>query len=1536
MNKIFLSKKVLLLVFILSGITFIITLCTTYIDYLTTVKLTKITLLDDVESEKQFIKALFDKSIPKDSIINIIKSINQNKRSLGPTAEFAIAELNNDSIYFICRKDTQVNSVIYFSKDEKKQIATPMHLALSGKQGAIEGIDYRKELVFAGYSYYAPLKWGIVSKINVSEIYRPFYDSLLFSLIFALVFTFFGALLFIKITNPMIANILKSEEQLSITLNSIGDGVIATDENGIVLNINPVAAKLCGLKVKEAHGKPLNEIFNIINAGTREKVINPVKKVIETGEIIGLANHTVLISKDGSEYQISDSAAPIKNKEGKISGVVLTFSDITESYEADAALKEIESRYNTFVNTHTDLIFIKDEKLRYIMVNDATCKFFGRNRDEILLKTDYDLMDESGAIVCEQTDKLIFSSDSPVVNEEIIGERIYESTKFSLLFKDNQIGIGAIIRDITDKKKSEEIIKKNERFLKETQKIAQLGTYTMNVSTGIWDSSEILDSIFGIDKEYDKSVFGWVNILHPEWQQIMNDYLLNEVFGKKIKFDKEYKIIRQNDKTERWLHGFGDLKFNENGEPILMIGAIQDITERKKAEELLHLQNQELEAQYEEYMQLNEILRLTNFNLNIAKAKAEESENRLKLATASGLLGIWDWNVKDNVMVWDDRMFELYGIGHDIFPNNIDAWMNGLHPEDKQRAIEECNAALNGEMDFDTTFRVLHPDGKVLYLKANALVIKDNKGNPIRMIGINSDFTERKQAEESLRESEETYRMLFDSINDAIMISEIKNNSKLTNFVKVNNIACQRLGYTEEELLSKTPLEINSAKSIEEVTKLLPEFIAKGQVLFEAEHVAKDGKIIPVEISAKVGKYKNKTVFLSIARDITQRKLNEKSLVESEERFKMLFDQAPLGYQSLDFDGNFIDVNQRWLDTLGYERNEVIGKWFGDFLTPAYKQGFLNRFPLFKELGKIHSEFEMLHKNGDVIFIAFDGRIGNDINGVFKQTHCILKDITEQKRAEIALQQSEEKYRKVVDNIHEALIIEDIEGRLVYANEEFCNIFGFTTDDLSSLTLKDYISPDSYIEIIERHKKRMQGISVPEEFVYQGMRKDGKTLWIESRVTPLFENNVIIGTQSLERDITERKKAEELLHLKNQELEAQYEEYMQLNEILRQTNYNLEISKEKSEESDRLKTAFLQNMSHEIRTPLNGILGFSKLLQYEDINKEDIKEYTGIIQQSGQRLLEMVNNVLDISKIETGQIEIHYKSFSINAMLSDLYSFFISSANSKGLNLAYHTFLENKNSIISADESILYQILTNLINNAIKFTSSGRIDYGYEIKDNVLEFYVKDTGSGISQEHFEKLFFRFTQLDLSITRGFEGAGLGLSICKGLVELLGGRIWLESELKKGTTFYFTIPLIYQDNINLQGFNELKKEVNITRSTILIAEDDLISFKYLKKLLTGQDTTIIWAENGKQAIEIVKNNQAIDLILMDIRMPVLSGIEAIKQIKKIKPDLPVIAQTAYAFNEEKEKILSYGFSDFISKPIDKDKILMMINKYLKRND
>lgn len=432
-----------------------------------------------------------------------------------------------------------------------------------------------------------------------------------------------------------------------------------------------------------------------------------------------------------------------------------------------------------------------------------------------------------------------------------------------------------------------------------------------------------------------------------------------------------------------------------------------------------------------------------------------------------------------------------------------------------------------------------------------------------------------------------------------------------------------------------------------------------------------------------------------------------------------------------------------------------------------------------------------------------------------------------------------------------------------------------------------------------------------------------------------FTGNVIIDEHN----------EKEILKLYNERLIAKLEKRnIDLEKEIQAHNRTINeliLAKQKAEESDRLKSAFLANISHEIRTPMNGLLGFTNLLKDPDLTKEEREEFINIIEKSGKRLLNLINNIIDISKIEAGIDKIRITEFNLMEIIEFAYILFRPEAEKKGLKFYYVSKPSEKDIKICSDREKLYSILTNLIKNAINFTDTGSVEFGCNCLGDFVEFFVKDTGCGIAKDKQEIIFQKFTQADYYDKRAIQGAGLGLSICKAYAELLGGKIWVESEKGKGSTFYFIIPsktkidetIISENNINLIDKIKPVDFKRLQNLKILIAEDDEISYLYLKTLLRGASANIFYAKNGKEVIKIVEENPNIDIILLDIKMPEMDGFEVLQKVKSTYPNLPVIAITAYALSEEKEKILSMGCDDYIAKPFNLNVLLSKIDNFLK---
>jgi len=516
------------------------------------------------------------------------------------------------------------------------------------------------------------------------------------------------------------------------------------------------------------------------------------------------------------------------------------------------------------------------------------------------------------------------------------------------------------------------------------------------------------------------------------------------------------------------------------------------------------------------------------------------------------------------------------------------------------------------------------------------------------------------------------------------------------------------------------------------------------------------------------------------------------------------------------------------------------------------------------------------------------------------------------------LNKSEVRFEKLFNLASIPLALVDNEGVMVRLNKRFEQTFGYSSQDMP--TIKEwwhlaYPNPNYRKWVISTWEAALnlaleQNTDI-EPAEYKVACKNGEVRTIVISGTMVNE-----GLLATFFDVTDRKLVEQ--------------------ELIK--------AKEQAEESDRLKLAFLANMSHEIRTPMNGILGFAELLKEPGITGEDQQEYIRIIERSGIRMLNIINDIVDISKIESGLVEVTISETNINKQIEYIYTFFKPEVSGKKLRFSYKNSLPSKEATLRTDREKIYAILINLVKNAIKYTQKGSIEFGYNLKSSdkagnpaELEFYVKDTGIGIPVDRKEAIFDRFIQVDIQDKRAFQGAGLGLSISKAYVEMLGGDIWVESEEGKGSTFYFTIPYNVESEKDIVLNNriaEVEAVNQIKNLKILIVEDDSISKLLITKAVSIYGGEVLKAGTGVEAVETCLNNPDVDLVMMDVNMPEMNGYEATRQIRQFNKSVIIIAQTAYGLSSDREEAIASGCNDYISKPINIDKLRALIQKYFNK--
>lgn len=630
-----------------------------------------------------------------------------------------------------------------------------------------------------------------------------------------------------------------------------------------------------------------------------------------------------------------------------------------------------------------------------------------------------------------------------------------------------------------------------------------------------------------------------------------------------------------------------------------------------------------------------------------------------------------------------------------------------------------------------------------------------------------------------------------------------------------------------------------------------------------------------------------------LSNELVEREKAKATLIVKEENYRYLFEEASEGILIGNTDGDMILCNARLLKITGYKMEDLIGK----NLTALFSEEQLReeplRYDLLEENQTVTRTRSITKKDGTAVPIEMRTKKLND-----GRYQSFITDISKRIQAEKSLRD----FERIFNLSANPICLVDNSGTLVKVNPIFIKILGYSEKELIGKQVTNFLHSDDVdateLYVQKMIKKKAEIISYENRY----LTKKGKTIWFSWITQPIYSEDMSF---SIAHDIT---------HLKNIE-----------NELLK--------AKERAEESDQLKTAFLENMSHEIRTPMNGILGFSEMLDNENIQSKERSHYVNIIINSGQKLLSIVDDILDISAIETGQIELSIEKVNITELMTDVYDFFYPKVKSSGLNFSLK-HPSGSDIITSTDKTRLHQILNNLVSNSIKFTPSGTISLLYKKVDGHIVFSVQDTGIGIEADMQKVIFERFRRVEAKFGTDLGGTGLGLSISQSLVELLGGTIQVDSDPDKGSTFTFTIPHESGDENDVTDSGWSKSELNPHQKgrCILIAEDDDINFQYLDEVLKNVGYNIKHALTGVEAVKMAVSDSDIDLVLMDIKMPEMDGYMATKEIKKTKPDLPIIAQTAYAMTKDKEKAQEAGCDDYLSKPILKEDLLKLLNHYL----
>jgi PAS domain S-box-containing protein len=879
------------------------------------------------------------------------------------------------------------------------------------------------------------------------------------------------------------------------------------------------------------------------------------------------------------------------------------------------------------------------------------------------------------------------------------------------------------------------------------------------------------------------------------------------------------------------------------------------------------------------------------------------------------------------------------------------------------------NEKIKTEYAGSFELEVLTKKGVVLNVEIESKALQSNKYPNLRVVAIR-DITGRKKA---FHENKKLTTAVAQSSN-TIVITDTKGD-----ITYVNPQFTKDTGYSEKEVLGNNPRILNSGKQSKHYYKSMWKAITSGNSWEgEFQNKSKSGEIFWENVNITPIKDESGEIvnYLAIKDNITQRKNAEEQitqsrskLLESEKKFRSLFEKS-VDAAVIIKNGIIRECNQASIELLELSSREGILNLHlskvSTLSTSGEKESFDQVESILKAClkeGSHRYEWVYTKDNGDEVPIEVS--LTTILNKPGKQIiHGIWRNMTSIKNTEKKLINQNSKL-KILSNTVSFKNQLLTEGKYRYQNliaqnpvslweENFKKVKELVDQKVKETSdLKTYL--DSNPEFVNKCIEAVEILSVNTATLKLFGAKNKLELYKHLQSTfnensrAVFKGEILAlasGVRQFETETEYIKTDGSIIYtiLKLVVIDDQHNAIVSIvditdikkaEQLVIESHEKLTVQKEKAEESNRLKTEFLNNMSHEIRTPMNGILGFTQFLEDNDLSAEKRSHYVNIIENSGNQLLQVIDDILEISKLGTKQVKVIESKVNLNSLLLELFAIFDIKAKENQTPLYFIKGMKDKESTIYTDKTKLNKILSNLIENALKFTSEGFIEFGYKRKGDEIVIYVKDTGIGISKHKFNLIFERFSQAEKGLSRKVGGLGLGLSIAKENSILLGGDISVESTLNEGTTFFVTIP--YKPVFKPQKVNKLTppKPIDANAYTILIAEDEEINYLYLEILLGGNQNfkfNILHAKNGKEALTACNQNSDIDLVLMDLKMPIMDGFEATRLIKESHPELPIIAQTAYSTNKEKEVAITAGCDDFISKPIVKEEFNTLINKFI----
>jgi len=1310
----------------------------------------------------------------------------------------------------------------------------------------------------------------------------------------------------------------ESEEQFRLIAENTSDniGITTFDLKAKYLYVSPSIKSVLGYEEEDLIGK---SFFDFIHPDDKklllpllaEYVRSKAKKLFTGKELPTSRTIEFRFKNKAGEWRFLQSALNIAGEH-----ILAVSRDITEQKAFESKLKSNERMLRDIIDTSPNLIFVKDRNGKYLLVNKAMADYHRTTPEKLIGTYDYQLAKDyfktNDYNELRKTERNVIYTKNPfhLIEDHFINdfgdERWFQTVMLPFDNADNQNCIMIIAIDVTDFVRTREALKESNLRFQELVELLPEAVIETDQNLTITYANKRAKKLSGFSKnDIAKGVYG-LDLLIPEDRERARAYFNNRAKGLSPPRTIQYQAIKK-DGTKFHVH-FHASPIIKDGSFKGIRAVIVDVSGQIKIE-------QELLDSRDQYESL--------FNQIADPVIVFDQETKLFLHFNTEMITKYGFSAS-----------ELYKMTpHDLHPADAD--------------LEQINRNIN-DKTHDTPNEYIHKgkDGTLFYVETHTQEIFYNGREA--WITIIRDITDRKKTENNLRKSEQDFRGLFENSHDAIIIFAPESEIVLD----VNERACKLYGLSRGEFIGMSLKNISHdvAEGEKKVQRILKEGFFNQ---LETIHYKKDGNPLYLEINASMVEFGGQKAILSNNRDITERKLAEDAYHESTEKYQNIFNSTNDAIFIMK-DYIFTSCNPRTLEMFECSEEDILGHPPSDFSPEYQPDGKSSTLKAQEKIDAVMAgmpqSFEWVHlkKNGsqfiaEVSLNKMTLKDGEYIN-------AILRDITERKRSE--------KIQKVLYNISDAVSTsKNIEEFIVAVKEELGNIIdttnyyiAFYTKQTDTFYIPFYADEYDDSELFPAGKSMSKYVvknrkSLLATYVQQQEMADkGLIEFVGTRSktwlgVPLEVDGEVMGVLAVQSYTDENAYNEtdlKLLEFVSDQISISLER--------KKNEQDLKVALAKATESDQLKSVFLATMSHELRTPLNAIIGFSDIIN-KDLPIDDIVQFNQTINNSGNHLLTIVEDLFDITLIDTGEIKIIPEVINIGSLLNEVKEIIkIEQQKLKKNEVELKLIIppEGNGLMIKTDPARLKQILINLLKNALKFTDKGSVKFGFTLnmvsepqvtersRSTELKFFVIDTGIGIPKDKQKLIFDIFRQVEDTDTRKYGGTGIGLSISKKLSQLLGGDIWIESEKGRGSSFFFTIPMEQSIAVNTSITNGNDLKGNPKDNIILVVEDDEPSFEFLKVILSKSGYKIIWALNGEEAVTICKENMDIDLVLMDINMPVMNGYDATKAIKKLRPSLPIIAQTAYAVSGDREKAIAAGCDDYISKPIKNELLLDKIGK------